>query len=346
MATRFDMAGIANALDAFIAETARHRAFAAPPSAVMVLEPKGASLIREGGAPRSMPGRPHEAVRAILAERGGGLPQETGIRFARGLAILTEMRLPAESPDILSAIVRNKVESIAPWPLAQSAYGHRVRPLADDPAHVAVDVAVVSRALLEEVAGVLAAHGAKVTFVSVGEAGEDGLRIDYGAEEDRREAGKRARRLAARGAALLACVGAFGLALALHAQSQLSWYGTEADRLRASVQGAGEGVSLAGAANALAAKRRERPSAVSVLNDLSELVPQGVWLERLSLDGDRLELKGQGTGIPALIEILEAAPGLGEVNFASATELNAAQNADAFTIGATLQPATGEEAAQ
>lgn len=53
----------------------------------------------------------------------------------------------------------------------------------------------------------------------------------------------------------------------------------------------------------------------------------------------RLELRGQGSAIPGLIESLEQSDAFSEVNFSSATQFNADLNAETFSIGATLEAA-------
>jgi Tfp pilus assembly protein PilN len=107
---------------------------------------------------------------------------------------------------------------------------------------------------------------------------------------------------------------------------------------------AGGATSLVEAANILHERRRQRLPAVAVMSELSEVLPQTVWLDSLSLDDVRIDLKGQGSDIPSLIDILEQSPSFMDVNFASATQFNAESNAEAFSIGATLEP-VAEEAA-
>ena len=80
---------------------------------------------------------------------------------------------------------------------------------------------------------------------------------------------------------------------------------------------------------------------MTVVNEVSGLLPNSMWLGRLSIDDDRIELKGQGTDIPSLIEILERSNAFRDVNFASATQLNEQMNSDAFSIDAMLEQANG-----
>lgn len=103
---------------------------------------------------------------------------------------------------------------------------------------------------------------------------------------------------------------------------------------------------LVTAANRIYQLRRDRLPAVAVVDEVSSLLPDTVHLVALTLDGDQLTVKGQGSGVPALIQILEASPDFQSVNFAAATELDQNSNADAFSLIATLEKAPPPEAAQ
>lgn len=334
------------AVRAFAAEMAARRVILRAPATTLRIRPSGIDVLRAEGARRELlltaSGAPAEALEMVFTRLGPALDKDAALEFTSGLAVVSEIVLPAESPEILGAIVRNKVEGLAPWPLAQCVYGQRIKAIPGDPAHVAVDIAVVSRTLLEQIDDGLAAHGTTVRLASVHLQDDDVVRIDFGDEEERRAAERRMIMLGAATAAVLAAVTGFGLFLAWQASSELSGYRSETaqlmERLKASAAGADETPFVA-AANGLAERRRQRASAVSVLNEVSGLLPESVWLSRFALDGDKLELRGQGTDVPALIAILEASAAFSNVNFAAATQLNEELKSDAFSIGATLDPA-------
>jgi Tfp pilus assembly protein PilN len=206
---------------------------------------------------------------------------------------------------------------------------------------VAVDVGVVSRALLDDIAARLAAAGTVVKAASLRLPSGESLRLDFGTDEESRDAQRRALRLAGGFATIAAGVAAAGLVLVWMSSSRLAAARDETDMLTASLRSgtSGGGATLVEAANILHERRRQRLPVVAVMNELSAVLPQAVWLDSLSLDGERIELKGKGSGIPALIDMLEQSPSFTDVNFASATQFNAESNAEAFSIGATLEPA-------
>jgi Tfp pilus assembly protein PilN len=209
---------------------------------------------------------------------------------------------------------------------------------------VAVDVGVVSRSLFEEIAGALAASGAVVTAASLQLPGGESLDISTGWTPQRSGALRRASRLAGGFAAIAALVAGIGLLLAWQSASRLAADTAEIAALTASVQpdSSASAATPLQAANRLHERRRERPPAAAVLDELSALLPPNVWLAGLSLDDLRLELKGQGSDIPSLIEILEQSDALRDVNFTSATQFNAELDSETFSIGATLEKVAPE----
>jgi general secretion pathway protein L len=331
---------LGNAVRTLVNEIAAARVLANQPRLSLHVGPASIEVLTQEQA-LTVPGRPREAVKAVVQRLGTAQGQECAIMLGRDLAVVNQLILPAETPEILDAIVRNKVESIAPWPLAQSLYGLRSAPVPGDPLHVAVDVGVVSRALFEEIAGELSRAGVSVASVSLQLDAAESLAINAGWTQERSDALRRATRLAASFAAFAALAAGVGLFLAWQTATRLASDSEEVSALMAQLQPArsGPAATMLEAANLLHERRRERPPAAAVLDELSALLPANVWLTSLSLDDLRIELKGQGSDIPPLIEILEQSGAFRDVNFTSATQRDTDRASEAFSIGATLQPA-------
>jgi general secretion pathway protein L len=333
------------AVRALIGELAQKNVLVAESATLLRIDPSGLDVrARQDGREDSLfalKGHPPEVVRGAAQELAARLGKDCALDIASSLSVTSRMILPAESEDILSAIVRNKVESIAPWPLALSIYGKRVSPIADDPAHVEVEVGVVSRVLVDDIASTLSAAGTIVKSASLQLPGGERLRLDYGSREESREAQRRALVIASAVGVVAAGVAGVGMLLVIYSFLGLSGLRAETASLRASLapEGAGGATSLVEAANLLYERRRQRLPAAAVLDDLSETLPQTVWLNAVSLDDQRIELKGQGSDIPSLIEVLEQSDSFSGVNFSSATQFNAELNAEVFSIEATLEPA-------
>lgn len=336
--------GTVEALRAFADAVAARKTPARQPQTVLRLAPMGMDVLRrqDGREERlfSARGRPQDAVKQVTGALGAKLGRDCVIDVGDGLAVTGRMVLPNEANAILQAIIRNKVEGIAPWPLTQSVYGQRIAPIPGDAAHVAVDVAVVSRALLDDIALALAEAGCTVRSSTLALADGAQFALDFGIRSEIVEGRRRVLRIASGLGLAAAVAAALGMLLVWQAHAGLASVQAETAQLSATLDGrAGETATLAEAANLLHERRRLRRPAVAVLEELSRVLPQTVWLESLSLDDLRLELRGQGSAIPGLIESLEQSDAFSDVNFSSATQFNADLNAETFSIGATLEAA-------
>ncbi|WP_421693554.1 PilN domain-containing protein [Aestuariivirga sp.] len=328
-------------------ELAVLKVHAQPPAVCFRIHAGGIDIEKTEGGKRelllSVAGHPRQATQEFLAAlQPEGLEGDVAIEFAEDQAVNKEIMLPQQPDDVLNAIVRNKVEGLAPWPLAQCLWGMRARPMADDPRQLAVDVAVVSRTLMEGLAADLRAAGAEVRSVSVRLSDHQSIRIDHGGEDVRRIGREWAVKLAKAAAVLCLLVAGPGLFAIYRASSEASLLEENTAEIMQSIKGGGAGFGetpMLAAANRLRQQRLDHAPTVADLNELSSLLPDTVYLTALTLDGDKLEVKGQGSGVPGLIEILESSTRFKDVNFAAATELDANSNADAFSLSATLEPA-------
>jgi general secretion pathway protein L len=327
-------------------ELALRRVSGEHPATALRVRAGGVDVLRvKGGTGERLmagQGRPQQALQDIARQLGPSLGQQVELSFSADQSISQQIVLPQQPVEVLRAIVRNKVEGLAPWPLAQCLYGMRVSPIADDPQHVSVDVAVVSRALMDDLASTLRQSGAEVKAVSVLLPDGEAVPIELGGDEVRRRARTSAARLAKSAAAVLALLTGLGLYWVYNTSAEASRLESDSAALMAALKpgGAPAGETpLVSAANRLYQARRERLPVADVLNEISRLLPDSVHLLSLDLEGDQVTIKGQGTGVPDLIQILEASPAFQAVNFAAATELDQNSNADVFSLVATLEQA-------
>lgn len=333
-------------------EMALRRAAGEHPPTELRIRSGGVEAVRVAGTGRErlleVSGRPQAALKDVVQNMPGGLGPEIAISLAQDQSISQQLVLPQQPDDVLRAIVRNKVESLAPWPLAQCLWGMRTAAIPGDPQHVSVTVAVVSRALLDDLILTLRRAGTEVKALSVELAGGGVIDIELGSGDVRRAARLRAERLAKFAAAILLLLSGLGLFWVYRTSAEAGRLEGETASLMASLKPGGVPAGetpLVTAANRLYQARRERLSAVAVLEEVSKLLPDTVHLTTLTLDGDQLTIKGQGSGVPGLIQVLEASPAFQSVNFAAATELDQNSNADAFSLIATLDKAPPPEAA-
>jgi general secretion pathway protein L len=90
----------------------------------------------------------------------------------------------------------------------------------------------------------------------------------------------------------------------------------------------------------LAQQRRGHAQTIDILKTLTELLSDDTWLSRLMIRGDELQIQGESAAATGLIEKLEAAPVLSDVQFRSPVTGNPQTQKDRFQLSATITPET------
>lgn len=83
-------------------------------------------------------------------------------------------------------------------------------------------------------------------------------------------------------------------------------------------------------------RRTELPTSVEVMDELSRRLPDGTYLEKLAMEGDRLTLIGLSSQAPSLVNRLEGAPLWRSPALAGALQPDPASGRDRFTLTAEL----------
>ncbi|MCB1379280.1 MAG: PilN domain-containing protein [Alphaproteobacteria bacterium] len=293
----------------------------------------------------SLRGSPEEVLGEARRKLARKLRKAVRVRFAAENAVVKHIALPAGTLDVLPAIIRNKVEGLAPWPLQRAIWGHRLGSGTAEPGQIGVDVGVLSREFVETAMQGLSGPGLAVNAVDIGQGPEDGESIALDLTSGRRT--KSARQLSAWIFAILAIVaigiGGNGLYLALATQHRLDAIDTRISRLRQSIAGADQGTPATARlaeANKIYLKKQDIPPVVVIFNAISELLPDGVWLSQVKYGAAKVTISGQGTSIPMLIETFEKSKVFKDVNFASATQRDDEGGSDRFSISAVVEAGT------
>ena len=141
------------------------------------------------------------------------------------------------------------------------------------------------------------------------------------------------------------CCGVLGLHLYHQHQAQTR-LDKILDELRVRVPRVGELRDRLAAAEAQAAKltslRQSTPSALSVLEVLTEQLDDQTWLQGFDLHDGRLTLRGISESPATLIETLEDTEVLRDVRFGSAITRDGRSEGDRFNLSARVEPAVRE----
>jgi len=96
----------------------------------------------------------------------------------------------------------------------------------------------------------------------------------------------------------------------------------------------------------LEGKRAEHASTVELWNELTRLLPDGTYLEKLSVEGNTLQLIGLSREASQLVSLLQDSPLWRKVNLTGVLQADGgAAGRDRFTLTAELQPLPGAPAA-
>ena len=289
---------------------------------VRVYERRGRRLESVGSLilPEASPGTAPVEIEARLRRVINRHKDSTLLVLGDDDALTCSDLLPAAAEGDLGRIMSHKLDLLTPWSAEQSYVAHKVLGRRRD-GMLEVLVAAASRPRLDDLLRDLASLGVRPAGVDValpgsGEptAGVDLLRT---ATPERR--GGIARLLLAVGVLLLcAALGVIGWQIQqrrqlLDQQSRLV-AGLEqrlADLpdLQARIE------TLRAQARFFADDRSSRPSPLLVLEVLSRLLPDTVWLTEIRLDGSELFISGLAEDASTLVPLVEGAPEFEQVRF-------------------------------
>ena len=83
-------------------------------------------------------------------------------------------------------------------------------------------------------------------------------------------------------------------------------------------------------------KKQSTPPIVDLLRELTAILPDTTWLERLQIKGDTVQLIGQSTSASALVSVIEESKLLGGVAFASPVTNDRRTGKERFVLGARV----------
>ena len=266
--------------------------------------------------------------------------QALTLRFGADRAIVQELLLPESARPLLAAILRNKIESLAPWPIEETAWGFQANG-AGRGSNMAVAVGAIGRRALQVPLDALAARGLKPVAVEI-DTGENQTPIilDHNSEVRRRRVSLVLRGVLGTLAAVVIAGGAVGSFLAYRDRSELAAIDARTEALKQQLIGKGGGSAsgiVAAATTIVDARKRQRPL-VAVLNELTHVIPNGSWLTAVDLLDGKVTIQGRGGVASDLVQALEASDTFSDVNFAAATQRDEQSGREIYSIAATIAP--------
>lgn len=307
-------------------------------------------LDRHGGTELLSP-RPvaTEALAGTLAQfmaRQPNLP--VGLRLEQGAYFSRDVAVPVGVGRDLKRVLALDLERTTPFK-AQTVYtAHDSGGARRRGGLLHVQQLIAKRQHVDELRGALRLAGREPAFVDVWNTQRTGgAGIDF-LDGDREEAAGSARSIAIMAvlAGVLALV-AVTIPI-LRKQDALSRLEAEGARLEQVAQAARQGIDnrlkLEAQQLALSDAVHARARATVILDEVSRLLPDTIWLRTFRLDGDVIELSGSAPSAARLIELLERSGHFGDGQFVAPIRLEEDSGREQFRLRAKLRTSASAEA--
>ena len=300
------------------------------------------------------------APQLLRSERRGRKPVSVGgaaelaaykgpvsaLRFPVDAGLRQRVLLPRAAEPDLERVIEFEMDRLTPFPADQVLYGFEQLRTAAGGAKIEVDLAVLPKGRAERALGRLRDLGITPEQLELaGPAASDRClalhprRSHVGGAKAKRHRFKLA--LAAYLLLTAAILGWLGWLIASeHAGSlALSKRIDAAEAANTEIADLRRDIAALAAVNGrLDEERRQRPSAAVLLEALSRLLPDEVWLAEFSLDDRQVRLSGFAPDPAALIPILTGSPHLRDIGFAAPSVRDPSSGRVRFAISGEARP--------
>jgi general secretion pathway protein L len=243
------------------------------------------------------------------------------LRLAPHRLISQTLALPAAGRAYIDAIIEHRLDRLTPWRPDKVLHGFAVPCEASPEGTLQVRFAATSDDIASAAIEHLAAFGLTPTALgSAADPIDEPLSIDlYKGQRNapRLHLRRRIGVLATASLILFVTSAVLSAALSAIAAGRLEDVETKLRDSRDAVTAASGGGQSAGRDRDLIAAKTPGSAVVVLVNGLAGAIPDGTYLESLSLDGGTVRIAGLSSDAPALIGLLEAGGRLTEVRFAA-----------------------------
>lgn len=267
------------------------------------------------------------------------------VALAPDLVFRRTIRLPVAVETNLPRVIANELDRQIPFSRDQVDFDYRVA--GRDPAarQIAVEIVAARRAVVDELVALAARwsaelHGVGVSGLAPGDGAIDLLR--------RRRAAAPASRVAWLNAGLAAAAAALAMLVTASAVQQLDdeiaalsselrearRHAQQADTLRREIH------QLADAAGFLA-RRKHAASALTVLREVTAVLPDAAWTFEFQLHDGQTRIAGYAADAPGLIARLEKSSVLRDPRFRAPVTRIANRDLERFDLSVDVQPHVG-----
>lgn len=288
-----------------------------------------------------------ERRRALQLVLGRSTPDryEVILRLAAEQVLTRRLTLPRAAQANLHAVLRHQIDRLTPWSAERVLFDAEVLGPGKSVGELEVRLRASERGAVERRIRALQQLGLNVSVVdALGEDPTADPAFNLLAQGDKTGAvaGKPPVRLfVLLGLLLLVLLGYLGLLIAERADrraiQEASLMGVE-QRVEAMARRSREIEELRAQSEYLLTKKKETPAALVLIEVLSRLLPDGVWLSELRLEGGELQIVGYALDASILIGLIENSRHFENAEFKSPIRRDEERRAERFHIAAHVLP--------
>ncbi len=281
-----------------------------------------------------------------LLRRGRTRGRDATILLADDKVLRPQVELPQAAAENLEEVLSFEMDRNTPFRADEVYFDHRVCATDKEAKRITVELGVVLRNEVEQALRVARSWGLRPARIAV--AGEAGVPLfDLMPHGERQPRGRMLKQMSG-ALAITACV-LVGVTLYLplkQKEDRLAATQARLEQVRVEAAAAGK---LQDQMEAMLARdsfvvdrKHATPAVVTLLHDVTQVLPDDTWLIHFSWRQGQLRLAGYSHQPTALIRLLEESDFLSDVSFASPVTLDPRLGVERFNIAARI--AKGEEA--
>jgi len=251
-----------------------------------------------------------------------------------------EIKLPAAAESNLAQVLSFEMDRQTPFKATDVYFDWRILDRGGDSGQIKLEMFVTPRTEVDQAVTLASGRGFRLAGVDIVD-GDETLGLNLLPSDQRfRIVNRKARTnmlLAAAAVVVLALVMTQSLYLRSHQVAELK------DAI-ADVQGEARQVTAikqqiedsSEAAGFLATRRTETPMAIELLADITQILPDDTYLDRLVIGGTDVQMQGKSRNAQQLIELVNQSPLLDEAAFRGSTRLDARSGLEIFEVNAEI----------
>jgi general secretion pathway protein L len=261
----------------------------------------------------------------------------------RDTILCKELTLPMATESNLPQVLAFEMDRQTPFKASDVYFGWKIKERKDDTGQIRLEIFVAPRGQVDKSIQYLKAHGLSPTGVDVLESGRTmGLNLLPAGQRVREVNRKMRLNLALAGAVVIFLAFAMTQSLYLRSHqvmeletaiSEVQGEARLVQRIKEQIEDTSE------AAGFLTVRRSAAPIAIALLADITRLLPDDTYLDRLVINQSNVQMQGKSQNAQRLIELVNQSELLDDASFRGSTRLDARTGLEIFEINANISKA-------